>query len=114
MRPHRALICVLIAVSAVRLTRESLHALMEGVPHGLSVEAIGLEMARVDGVLSVHDLHVWMLSGSRTALSAHVVVSQMQQWDRTLGALQRCLHEKFGIDHVTLQPESGARPLVRH
>ena len=109
-----ALICLLIAVSAVQLTRESLHALMEGVPRGLSVEAIGLEMARVEGVLSVHDLHVWMLSGSRTALSAHVVVSQIHQWDRTLGALQRCLHEKFGIEHVTLQPESGARPLVRH
>jgi cobalt-zinc-cadmium efflux system protein len=109
-----ALICLLIAVSAVQLTRESLHALMEGVPRGLSVEAIGREMARVEGVLSVHDLHVWMLSGSRTALSAHVVVSRIHQWDRTLGALQRCLHEKFGIDHVTLQPESGARPLVRH
>jgi cobalt-zinc-cadmium efflux system protein len=109
-----ALICLLIAVSAVQLTRESLHALMEGVPRGLSVEAIGREMARVEGVLSVHDLHVWMLSGSRTALSAHVVVSHIHQWDRTLGALQRCLHEKFGIDHVTLQPESGARPLVRH
>jgi cobalt-zinc-cadmium efflux system protein len=108
------LICVLIAFSAVRLTRESLHALMEGVPHGLSVEAIGLEMARVEGVLSVHDLHVWTLSGSRTALSAHVVVSSLQHWDRTLGALQRRLHDKFGIDHVTLQPESGARPLVRH
>jgi cobalt-zinc-cadmium efflux system protein len=109
-----ALICLLIAVSAMQLTRESLHALMEGVPRGLSVEAIGLEMARVEGVLSVHDLHVWMLSGSRTALSAHVVVSQIHQWDRTLRALQRCLHEKFGIDHVTLQPESGARPLMRH
>jgi cobalt-zinc-cadmium efflux system protein len=108
------LICVLIAFSAARLTRESLHALMEGVPHGLSVEAIGLEMASVEGVLSVHDLHVWTLSGSRTALSAHVVVSSLQHWDRTLGALQRCLHDKFGIDHVTLQPESGARPLVRH
>jgi cobalt-zinc-cadmium efflux system protein len=107
-------ICVLIAVSAVRLTRESIHALMEGVPHGLSVEAIGHEMARIDGVLSVHDLHVWALSGSRTALSAHVVVGSLQQWDRTLRALQHCLHEKFGIDHVTLQPESGTRPLVRH
>src|SRR5882672_7290123 len=70
-------ICVLIAVSSVRLLRESLHALMEGVPHGLSVETIGGEMAGVDGVLSVHDLHVWVLSGSRTALSAHVVVRSM-------------------------------------
>lgn len=108
------LICVLIAVSSVRLTRESLHALMEGVPRGLSVEAIGQEMASVEGVLSVHDLHVWMLSGSRTALSAHVVVASMAQWDLTLRALQQRLQEKFRIDHVTLQPESGARPLVRH
>jgi cobalt-zinc-cadmium efflux system protein len=107
-------ICGLIAVSALRLTRESLHALMEGVPRGLSVEAIGREMAGVEGVLSVHDLHVWMLSGSRTALSAHVVVASMAHWDRTLAALQQRLRDKFRIDHVTLQPESGARPLVRH
>jgi cobalt-zinc-cadmium efflux system protein len=108
------LICVLIAVSAWRLLRESLHALMEGVPQGLSVDAIGGEMARVDGVISVHDLHVWMLSGSRTALSAHVVVRSMGHWERTLLELQTRLHEKFGIDHVTLQPESSTRPLVRH
>jgi cobalt-zinc-cadmium efflux system protein len=107
-------ICVLIAVSAVRLMRESLHALMEGVPHGLSVETIGAEMARVEGVLSVHDLHVWTLSGSRTALSAHVVVRSLGEWDRVLGDLQARLHAAFGIDHVTLQPESGVRPLVRH
>jgi len=107
------LICVLIAVSSVRLLRESLHALMEGVPHGLSVESIGTEMASVGGVLSVHDLHVWMLSGSRTALSAHVVVQSMTHWDRTRGELQVRLHDRFGIDHVTLQPESGVQPLVR-
>jgi len=107
-------IALLIAASALRLTRESLHALMEGVPHGVSVDAIGLEMARVEGVVSVHDLHVWTLSGSRTALSAHVVVGSMREWDRTLGALQRRLQEKFGIDHVTLQPESDARPRLRH
>src|SRR5438094_10104928 len=107
-------ICVLIAFSSVRLLRESLHALMEGVPRGMSVEAIGGEMARVDGVLSVHDLHVWVLSGSRTALSAHVVVRSMTQWERTRRELQTRLHDKFGIDHVTLQPESGVQPLVRH
>jgi cobalt-zinc-cadmium efflux system protein len=106
-------ICLLIAFSSWRLLRESLHALMEGVPHGLSVETIGSEMARVDGVLSVHDLHVWMLSGSRTALSAHVMVRNMGQWERTLVELQQRLHERFGIDHVTLQPESSVRPLRR-
>ena len=108
------LICVLIAVSSVRLLRESLHALMEGVPRGLSIEGIGAEMAGIGGVLSVHDLHVWTLSGSRTALSAHVVVLSMAHWDRTRGELQARLREKFGIDHVTLQPESGVQPLTRH
>lgn len=107
-------ICVLIGVSGSRLLRESLHALMEGVPRGLSVEAIGAEMASVDGVLSVHDLHVWTLSGSRAALSAHVMVKSLQHWEKVLHDLQRRLHEKFGIDHVTLQPETGTRPLVRH
>ena len=106
-------ICVLIALSSWRLLRESLHALMEGVPHGLSVEDIGGEMARIDGVLSVHDLHVWTLSGSRTALSAHVVIKTMGQWERLRAELQERLHERFGIDHVTLQPESTTRPLVR-
>ena len=104
-------IAILITISAVRLMRESLHALMEGVPHGLSVEAIGAEMTRIDGVVSVHDLHVWTLSGSRTALSAHVVVRSLAEWDRMLADLQQRLHESFGIDHVTLQPESGVRPL---
>jgi cobalt-zinc-cadmium efflux system protein len=107
-------ICLLIAASAARLMRESLHALMEGVPQGLSVEAIATEMARVDGVVSVHDLHVWTLSGSRIALSAHVVVRSMSDWHRMLGDLQHRLHDAFGIDHVTLQPESTTRPLVRH
>ena len=106
-------ICGLIAVSAVRLMRESLHALMEGVPHGMSVESIGAGMARVDGVISVHDLHVWTLSGSRTALSAHIVVRSLSDWHRVLADLQHQLHEDFGIDHVTLQPESSVRPLRR-
>jgi cobalt-zinc-cadmium efflux system protein len=106
-------ICVLIALSAWRLLRESLLALMEGVPPGLSVEAIGSEMARVEGVVSVHDLHVWTLSGSRVALSAHVIVRSMSQWERMLGELQNRLHDNFGIEHITLQPESATKPLIR-
>ncbi|HEX2565790.1 MAG TPA: cation diffusion facilitator family transporter, partial [Burkholderiales bacterium] len=105
-------ICGLIALSSVRLLREGVHALMEGVPHGLSVEAVGKEIAAVDGVVSVHDLHVWTLSGSRAALSAHVVVSSMTQWERTLRELQARLDERFGIDHVTLQPEPQQQTLV--
>ena len=71
-------------------------------------------MARIGGVVSVHDLHVWTLSGSRTALSAHIVVRDLAHWEALRRELQNCLHEKFGIEHVTLQPESGVQPLVRH
>jgi cobalt-zinc-cadmium efflux system protein len=106
-------ICLLIALSSVRLLRESVHALMEGVPLTLSADAVGKELARVDGVASVHDLHIWTLSGSRVALSAHVIVRDLSRWDRTLLHLQRVLRERFGIEHVTLQPEPPARAVVQ-
>jgi cobalt-zinc-cadmium efflux system protein len=107
------LICALIGVSAFRLLREGVHALMEGVPHGVSVQAVGREIAHAKGIVSVHDLHVWTLSGSRMALSAHVVVRNMSHWHAILREVQTRLHEKFGIDHVTIQPETHEQPLVR-
>lgn len=106
-------ICALIVALSLRLLRESLHALMEGTPLHLSTEAVGMEMARQEGVVSVHDLHLWTLSGSRIALSAHVVVSDLARWDLTLHQLQHLLRERFAIAHVTLQPESAAPPAVR-
>jgi cobalt-zinc-cadmium efflux system protein len=106
-------ICLLIAISSLRLLRESVHALMEGVPLTLSTESVGKEMARHPDIASVHDLHIWTLSGSRAALSAHVVTRDMSRWERTRHELQDLVHERFGIDHVTLQPESPAVPVAR-
>ena len=106
-------ICALIAVSSLRLLREGVHALMEGVPLRLSAQTVGMEMARHEAVVSVHDLHIWTLSGSRIALSAHVIVRDLPLWGRTLHELQDLLRERFGIEHVTLQPESPAAPVVR-
>jgi cobalt-zinc-cadmium efflux system protein len=99
------LIGALIAFSSLRLLREGVHALMEGVPLRLSAQAIGREMAAHEAVESVHDLHVWTLSGSRVALSAHVIVRDLARWERTLHELQDLLRARFGIEHVTLQPE---------
>lgn len=113
MRWARPAICLLIAISSLRLLRESVHALMEGVPPRLSTQAVGMEMARHQAIESVHDLHIWTLSGSRVALSAHVVVRDLSRWSRALQEMQLLLRERFGIEHVTLQPESPAAPAVR-
>jgi cobalt-zinc-cadmium efflux system protein len=63
-------------------------------------------MASVEGVASVHDLHIWSLSAERPALSAHVALDRIGQWDSVLARLKALLCERFGIEHVTLQPEA--------
>jgi cobalt-zinc-cadmium efflux system protein len=95
----------LILVSTLNLLRETLHVLMEGVPQALDLETVGSTLATVQGVARVHDLHVWTISSSRAALSAHLEVASLQQWPRILREARALLHERFGIDHVTLQPE---------
>ena len=99
------LIALLILVSAVRILHEALHALMEGVPPHLDLEQVGRAMAAIDSVVSVHDLHIWSLSASRVALSAHVVLKDLDEWPALLARLRDLLAREFGIEHVTLQPE---------
>ncbi|WP_374680889.1 cation diffusion facilitator family transporter [Accumulibacter sp.] len=98
------LICALMLVSSLRLLREVLQALMEGVPVSLSTEQVGRQLAGVRGVASVHDLHIWTLSSNRVALSAHLVVESLAHWPAVLAASRQVLAEQ-GITHVTLQPE---------
>jgi len=97
----------LIGFSSIRLAREALHGLMEGVPFHLSLPEIGKAMAGVPGVLSVHDLHVWSISSERVALSAHVVLGGMDRWNGVLAGLRTLLKARFGIEHITLQPETA-------
>lgn len=107
-------IAALIGYSSLRLAREALHGLMEGVPFHLSLPEIRKAMAAVPGVVSVHDLHVWSISGMRVALSAHVVLPRVDGWAAVLVDLRALLQSRFGIEHVTLQPETPdalVRPL---
>lgn len=99
------LICLLVLVSSLRLLREVLRALLEGVPVHISVEEIGQVLAAVPGVRSVHDLHIWTLSSKRIALSAHLVIEAFDQWPEVLAASRHTLLNQ-GIAHVTLQPET--------
>ena len=107
------LICGLILYSTLSLLRQVVHTLLEGVPDGLSLPEVGRAMAGVDGVRSVHDLHIWSLDSHRTALSAHVVLADAARWPAVLEAERALLHSRFSIEHATLQPElPPAQPLV--
>ncbi|KZE32833.1 cation diffusion facilitator family transporter [Crenobacter luteus] len=99
------LVALLILNSTWRLLRQSLLVLMEGVPAHLDFNKVGRALASVPGVLSVHDLHIWTMSAERVALSAHLRVDAPGDWPRVLAECQRKLSGRFGIDHITLQPE---------
>jgi cobalt-zinc-cadmium efflux system protein len=107
-------VAALIGVSALRLLREVVHVLMEGVPLNIRLDAVGRDLARVPGVLRVHDLHVWTLSSGTLALSAHLEMSDLDRWPAILATARQTLASAHGINHVTLQPEVlAAAPLVR-
>ncbi|MGH8710629.1 MAG: cation diffusion facilitator family transporter, partial [Burkholderiales bacterium] len=95
----------LILFSTLSLLRVAFHVLMEGVPPNLQMESVGKQMASIEGVHSVHDLHIWTLASGRIALSAHLEVHDLDVWPKILEATQIMLHRQFDIDHVTLQPE---------
>lgn len=107
------LICGLILAATLRLLRQAVHTLLDGVPPRISLAEVGTAMAAVEGVTSVHDLHIWSLDSRETALSAHVVLMRGEDWPETLPRLQALLREQFGIGHVTLQPEIPPRQVIR-
>jgi cobalt-zinc-cadmium efflux system protein len=100
-------ISLLILYSTIRLLREAIHALMDGVPLDMSPEAVQKAMASVPGVHGIHDLHLWSLTSSQPALMAHVVVDDLNQWPAVWDRMRALLREDFGIDHYTLQVENS-------
>jgi len=108
------LVAALILVSALHLLREVVHVLMEGVPLSVQLDAVGQDLAKLDGVLRVHDLHVWTLSSGTIALSAHLEIRSLDDWPGILAAARQAMDTQHSIRHVTLQPEvMAAQPLLR-
>jgi cobalt-zinc-cadmium efflux system protein len=102
-------IAALILVSTQRVLRDALHVLMEGVPPAIELAAIGRALASVPGVITVHDLHVWSIAPGSIALSAHLEIGELQRWPAILEEASGMLRERYGIGHVTLQPEPPQR-----
>lgn len=100
-------ISVLIVWTAWDITRESLNILLEGLPRGLRLQDVTEEIRKIDGVLDVHDLHIWSLGSNSHALSCHVLIEDMppSQSDGILQNVNKLLGSRFHVHHATVQFE---------
>ena len=98
-------VAVVILWGSVGLLKESVGMSLMGVPEGIDVDEVEAELARLEGVETVHDLHVWPLSTTETALTAHLVAPGVGSTDELLRAARIVLHDRFRIEHCTLQVE---------
>lgn len=102
------LAAVLILRGAWQILRRSAHTLLEGTPEGIEINEIRMAMESLEGVESLHDLHIWGLTPQDPLLSLHLVVKDEANHDRVLRSASVLLRERFGITHATLQLENEA------
>ena len=100
------LIAIVILVSTWELLRDSMRLALDGVPEGIEVDEVAQAMSTVDHVTDVHHLHVWAMSTTENALTAHVVVDDEHTATKVRKALKEALRTK-GISHATIEIESG-------
>ncbi len=100
-------IAAMILWSSYGIVRETLHILLEGTPRTVDMAKIRGAMRGVDGVLDVHDLHIWSLTSQSHALACHVQVCEMPlvECEAVLDRLNHQLRDHFGIHHTTIQLE---------
>ena len=106
--PIIALVVAAVIVASVwSLTRDSLRLSLDGVPGEIDVAAIGRKMTDVPGVKAVHHIHVWAISTTENALTAHVVLESLSRMEEVKHDLKDLLNHA-GIPHATLEFESAA------
>lgn len=104
---------VSLAISAViligtwGLLRDSVNLALDAVPEGVDLNSVREHLASLPTCVDVHDLHIWGMSTTETALTAHLVMNHSICDDALLARITDELHQKFGIEHATLQVEAG-------
>jgi cobalt-zinc-cadmium efflux system protein len=106
------LIAALMTRSGLALVRASGRIFLEAAPEDLDPQAIGEALVRQPDVAEVHDLHVWEITSGFPALSAHVLVDADSDCHAARRAMEAMLHERFGLDHTTLQVDHTGRQLL--
>jgi cobalt-zinc-cadmium efflux system protein len=92
------------------LLRDTTNVLLEGVPAGLTLSEVRRAIAAVPGVDGLHDLHVWSMSNEEVSCTVHVTLGSGADPDGVRKAVMALIDERFEIEHVTVQTESGGEP----
>jgi cobalt-zinc-cadmium efflux system protein len=107
-------VAALMLRSGWSLLHASTRVLLEAAPRGIDPQEVGQALAAQQGIVEIHDLHVWEVTSGFVAVAAHVVVAPNDDCHLRRRELQALLHERFGIDHTTLQVDHESwQPLVQ-
>ncbi|MCA1991321.1 MAG: cation diffusion facilitator family transporter [Coleofasciculus sp. S288] len=101
------IIVVVIVAGTWNLLRASVNLALDAVPEGIEPSAVRTYLEELPGVIEVHDLHIWAMSTTETALTAHLVMVTGNPGDAFLSRISMELHNQFGIKHTTIQVEMG-------
>lgn len=104
------LIGVLILASSWSVLRDAVSILLEEAPRGIAAAEVGRRMAASQGVVDVHDLHIWTITSGFPALAAHVLVRPGEDCHAKRRELESLLRDGFGIEHTTLQVDHASDP----
>lgn len=102
----------LITVSAFQIVRDTTHVLMENAPSSLSLEDLESAIRDLHGVADLHDLHAWTISTGFDVVTVHVVLQPGHHGVEVAERVASMIRSRFGVEHVTVQPEAPAAPLV--
>lgn len=101
------IIVTVIVVGTWNLLRDSVNLALDAVPEGIESRAVRTYLSELPGVVGVHDLHIWAMSTTETALTAHLIMPVGRPDDAFLSRISMELHDNFGIEHTTIQIETG-------
>lgn len=103
------LIILVITIGTWGLLKDSFYLSMDAVPKDIDLQEVENYLNGINGVTEVHDLHIWAMSTTETALTAHLVIPDETKDDYFLKKICDDLHSKFGIEHSTIQTEKSAQ-----
>ncbi|HYR02874.1 MAG TPA: cation transporter, partial [Syntrophobacteria bacterium] len=99
------MIAAVILLGTWGLLRDAVNLALHAVPEGIDPERVRSYLCGLPGVMAVHDLHIWAMSTTETALTAHLVKPDPANDDAVISQATKELQERFGIEHTTLQWE---------